>query len=268
VPSHEVHRALRERTPTTSTLRTALVTGATGGIGKQTSLALARTGHAVVVSGRRVSAGDAVVREIRDNGGEATFICVDVNSEESVAALVAATADRYGRLDVAVNNAGVSLDTGRMADEPTSAFQQMLMTNVLGVFWGMKYQIHQMLAQDNPGGAIVNLASIAGLSGIRYAANYSATKHAVVGLTKSAALEYATDNIRVNAVAPASVNTNILQTAIQAGTWTEADISALQPMDRLGQPDEIASAISWLASPAASFVTGTILNVDGGFEAQ
>jgi NAD(P)-dependent dehydrogenase (short-subunit alcohol dehydrogenase family) len=251
-----------------STPRTALVTGATSGIGKQTSLALAGTGHAVVVSGRRVSAGEAVVREIRDSGGEATFVEVDVDSEESVAALVAATADRYGRLDVAVNNAGVSLDTGRMADEPTSAFQQMLTTNVLGVFWGMKYQIRQMLAQDNPGGAIVNLASIAGLSGIRYAANYSATKHAVVGLTKSAALEYATDNIRINGVAPASVKTDILRTAIEAGTWDEPAIAALQPMNRMGDPDEIAAAIIWLASPAASFVTGTILSADGGFEAQ
>jgi len=251
-----------------STPRTALVTGAGTGIGKETSLALARAGHAVIVSGRRAAAGEAVVREIRDNGGEATFIAVDVNSEESVAALVAATADRYGRLDVAVNNAGVSLDTGRLADEPTSTFQQMLTTNVLGVFWGMKYQIRQMLAQDDPGGVIINLASIAGLGGIRYAANYSATKHAVVGLTKSAALEYATDNIRINAVAPAAIKTDILNTAIEAGTWDEAAISALQPMNRMGRPEEVAAGITWLASPTASYVTGAILSIDGGYKAQ
>ncbi|KOU66825.1 short-chain dehydrogenase [Streptomyces sp. MMG1533] len=246
----------------------ALVTGATTGIGKETSLSLARAGHAVVVSGRRKEAGEAVVREIRDNGGEATFVAADVDSEESVAALIAATVERYGRLDVAVNNAGVSLDTGRLADEPTSAFQQMLTTNVLGVFWGMKHQIQQMLAQGNPGGAVINLASIAGLGGIRYAANYSATKHAVVGLTKSAALEYATDNIRINGVAPAAVKTDILANAIESGTWDEATIAALQPVNRMGRPEEIAAAITWLASPAASFVTGTILNVDGGYKAQ
>lgn len=246
----------------------ALITGATTGIGRETALALAGAGYAVVVSGRREEAGEAVVREIRNSGGEAGFIAADVDSEESVAALIADTVTRYGRLDVAVNNAGVSLDTGRLADEPTSAFQQMLTTNVLGVFWGMKYQIQQMLAQENPGGAIINLASIAGLGGIRYAANYSATKHAVVGLTKSAALEYATDNIRINGVAPAATRTDILNGAIAAGTWDEATIAALQPMNRMGRPDEIASAITWLASPAASFVTGTILSVDGGYQAQ
>lgn len=251
-----------------STPATALVTGATTGIGKETSLALARAGLAVVVSGRRTEAGEAVVREIRDNGGEATFIAADVNAEDSVVALIAATVERFGRLDVAVNNAGISLDTGRLADESTSTFQQMLTTNVLGVFWGMKYQIRQMLSQDNPGGAIINLASIAGLGGIRYAANYSATKHAVVGLTKSAALEYATDNIRINGVAPAATKTDILSNAIEAGTWDEATIAALQPVNRMGRPEEIAAAITWLASPAASFVTGTILNVDGGYKAQ
>lgn len=109
-------------------------------------------------------------------------------------------------------------------------------TNVLGVFWGRKYQIQQMLAQDNPGGAIVNLASMAGLGGVRYAANYSATKHAVVALTKSAALEYATDNIRINAVAPAAIKTDILNAAIEAGTWDESAISPLQPMNRMGRP--------------------------------
>ncbi|MFD5271663.1 SDR family oxidoreductase [Streptomyces sp. NPDC058335] len=132
----------------------------------------------------------------------------------------------------------------------------------------MKYRIQQMLAQDNPGGAIINLASIAGLGGMRYAANYSATKHAVVGPTKSAALEYATDHIRSNGIAPAAIKTDILSTAIEADTWDEATIAAPQPANRMGRPTEVSDAITWLTSPQASCITGTILNVDGGDKVQ
>ncbi len=142
----------------------------------------------------------------------------------------------------------------------------MLQTNVMGVFWCMKYQIKQMLKQGN--GSIVNLASIAGLNGIPWVSTYSATKHAVVGLTKSAALDYATQNIRINAVAPGAIKTDIIEQQIAMGTYDEKMIVAMEPIGRMGKAQEIANGIAWLCSDEASFVTGTILSIDGGFNAK
>ncbi|KAK3702297.1 hypothetical protein LTR37_015008 [Vermiconidia calcicola] len=244
--------------------KVVLVTGGTSGIGKATAILLASQGWRVVLSGRRDEAGRAAVDEIRAQGGEATFAQNDITSEDSARKLVEQTVQLYGRLDGAVNNAGLAVDTGLLADLNTEGFEQMIRVNILGVFWCMKYQIKQMLNQKS--GAIVNLASMAGLNGVRYSSTYAATKHAVVGLTKSAAIDYGTSGIRVNAIAPGAIKTDILQYAIDAGTYTEESIAEQFPMKRMGAPIDIAKGISFLLDN--EYATGTILSVDGGLDAQ
>lgn len=247
--------------------KVALITGATGGIGKTTALTLAERGAKVVISGRRPELGNQVVDEIVAQGGEALFVTSDIENEQEVQELIKKTVSHFGKLDILVNNAGVSLETLPLAQADGVLFEKMLQTNVMGVFYAMKYAIQQMLEQGQ-GGAIVNLASIAGINGMPYAGPYAATKHAVVGLTKSAALEYAAANIRVNAVAPGAIKTDIIANAIEQGTYSEEQIINLHPMMRMGRPQEIANAIVWLSSDEATFATGTILNVDGGFTAK
>jgi NAD(P)-dependent dehydrogenase (short-subunit alcohol dehydrogenase family) len=247
--------------------KVALVTGATSGIGKETALKLARLGAKVVITGRRNEVGNEVVQEIIAQGGDALFLQSNVNSEKEVQEMIEQTVSHYGKLNILVNNAGISLENLPLANADGNLFQQMLQTNVVGVFFCMKYAIQQMLKQGE-GGAIVNLASIAGLNGIPYAGPYAATKHAVVGLTKSAALEYATENIRVNAVAPGAIKTDLIMRDIEKGTYNEDMIVQLHPMMRMGRPQEIADGIAWLCSDEASFTTGVILNIDGGFTAK
>ncbi|MCM3340485.1 glucose 1-dehydrogenase [Paenibacillus sp. MER TA 81-3] len=247
--------------------KVALITGATGGIGKATAMTLARKGAQVVISGRRAESGNEVMEEIVAQGGDALFVLCDVNKEEEVQRLIETTVSQYGQLNILVNNAGISLETVPLAQADGNNFQQMLQTNVMGVFYSMKYGIQQMLQQDQ-GGAIVNLASIAGLHGMPYTGPYTATKHAVVGLTKTAALEYATNNIRVNAVAPGAIKTDIIAKSIDHGTFDEDMINRMHPMMRMGHPQEIANGIIWLCSDEASFTTGSILNIDGGFNAR
>jgi NAD(P)-dependent dehydrogenase (short-subunit alcohol dehydrogenase family) len=220
----------------------------------------------VVVCGRRKELGDQVVADIRAKGGEAMFTYTDVNDEASVKALIDTAVTNYGRLDFAVNNAGISTEGAKIGDSETARFQEMIQTNVLGVYFGMKYQIQQML--KNGGGSIVNLASIAGLNGIPYTGAYCATKHAVVGLTKAGALDYAAQGIRINAVAPGAAKTEIIAKAITQGVYDDASIAAMHPMNRMGVPQEIVNGIVWLLSGEASFVTGHILNIDGGFQAK
>lgn len=246
--------------------KVVVITGATTGFGKGTAELLATKGARVVISGRREELGEQVAADIRAKGGEAMFTFADVNDEASVESLVAATVARYGRLDMAVNNAGISTEGAKIGDSETARFQEMIQTNVLGVYFGMKYQIRQML--ENGGGSIVNLASIAGLNGIPYTGPYCATKHAVVGLTKAGALDYATQGIRINAVAPGAAKTEIIGKAMTQGVYDEEGISAMHPMNRMGTPQEIVNGIVWLLSDEASFVTGHILNVDGGFQAR
>lgn len=224
--------------------KVAFITGATSGIGEATATTLAHNGAKVVVSGRRENLGKRVVNQIRSDGGEATFISTDVNIEESISKAILGTIDLYGSLDIGVNNAGIALETLPLADCDGEKLQQMLQTNVMGVFWCMKYEIQQMLKQN--GGTIVNLASIAGLNGIPYASTYAATKHAVVGLTKSAALDYATKNIRVNAVAPGAIRTDIILQQMGFGTYDEKKVIEMFPMKRMGNPQEIANGIAWL----------------------
>jgi NAD(P)-dependent dehydrogenase (short-subunit alcohol dehydrogenase family) len=246
--------------------KVAFITGATSGIGKATAKTLAQRGAYVVVSGRRETLGQNVVNQILSDGGEATFIATDVNSEESLRKAISGTLDKYGGLDIGVNNAGIALETLPLADCNGEKFQRMLQTNVMGVFWCMKYEIQQMLKHES--GAIVNLASIAGLNGIPYASTYTATKHAVVGLTKSAALDYATKNIRINAVAPGAIRTDIILQQMDFGTYDEKTVTEMFPMKRMGNPQEIANGIAWLCSDESSYVTGHILAIDGGFTSR
>lgn len=245
----------------------ALVTGATSGIGEATARTLARRGVKVVVSGRRLDLGEEVVASIQsEDGCDAIFLQADVSSETAIQDLVEQTIEHYGRLDYGINNAAIAIETSPLAECDSDKFQQMLQTNVMGVFWCMKYQIKQMLKQGN--GSIVNLASIAGLNGIPWVSTYSATKHAVVGLTKSAALDYATQNIRINAVAPGAIKTDIIEQQIAMGTYDEQMIVAMEPVGRMGKTQEIANGIAWLCSDEASFVTGEVLSIDGGFNAK
>jgi len=248
------------------TQKVAVITGGATGIGKSTAMLLARKGIKVVISGRREAVGQKAIEEIRAQGGDASFIAADVDNETQVSQIIGFAVEKYGRLDLAVNNAGISNETKTIGDSDPAKFQAMLQTNVMGVYLCMKYEIQQML--KNGGGSIVNLASIAGLNGIPYAGPYAATKHAVVGLTKSGALDYATQNIRINAVAPGAIKTDIIAGSIAQGQYDEATISAMHPMARMGNPEEIAHGIAWLLLDEASFVTGHILNIDGGFQAK
>lgn len=246
--------------------KVAVLTGATTGIGKATAQILASRGVSVVISGRRKEIGEKAVEEIRATGGEASFMSADVDKEASIRGLIEMTVAKYGRLDMAVNNAGISNETMKLGDSDPEKFDKMLRTNVMGVYLCMKYEIQQMLS--NGGGSIVNLASIAGLNGIPYTAPYGATKHAVVGLTKAGALDYATENIRINAVAPGATDTEIIAGSIALGQYDYPTVSAMQPMNRMGRAEEIAYGIAWLLSGEASFVTGHVLNIDGGFQAK
>jgi Dehydrogenases with different specificities (related to short-chain alcohol dehydrogenases) len=246
--------------------KVAFITGGTSGIGEATAKTLASRGVKVVVSGRRETLGLRVVNDIRSRGGEAIFIVTDVNTEESIKKAISRTVDEYGSLDMGVNNAGIALETLPLADCDGHKLQEMLQTNVIGLFWCMKYEIQQMLKQK--GGAIVNLTSIAGLNGIPYAGTYAATKHAVVGLTKSAALDYATKNIRINAVAPGAIRTDIILQQMDFGTYDEKSVIEMFPMKRMGNPQEIANGIAWLCSDESSYVSGHVLAIDGGFTAK
>ena len=186
----------------------------------------------------------------------------------TTACLVEGVVSEFGRLDMAVNNAGVSNETGTLVQSSSKNYREMVETNILGVYYLMKYEVAQMREQGK--GAIVNLASIAGLNGIPYAGPYASTKHAVVGLTKSAALDHAGEGVRVNAVAPGAIRTEILAKQLEGGdpNYNEANISAMHPMNRLGRPEEIANGIAFLLSAEASFITGHVLNIDGGFQAK
>ncbi len=255
--------------------KVAIVTGSTGGIGAATAIALARLGAKVVVSGRREREGADVVNQITKAGGQAIFQRADITKEADIAGLVEKAVAHFGRIDIAVNNAGVEGAIGIPTHEQTAEFfHQIMNANALGVLLSMKHEVRAMLKSG--GGAIVNTSSIAGLIGFGGASCYVASKHAVVGLTRTAALEYAKQNIRVNAVCPAAIDTPMLDRfeaslAKVAGIDEQAmsqQFAAMHPIGRTGKPEEIAEAICWLCSPRASFVTGQALAVDGGFTTQ
>ncbi len=246
--------------------KVVLITGATSGIGKVSALAFGKAGAKVVVSGRREAEGQAVVAEIKAAGGEATFVKADVAVEADVAALVAKTVATYGRLDIAFNNAGVEL-TGAIVDANEADYRRVFDINVWGVITSMKHEIPVMLKQG--AGVIINTSSAAGHVGMAGASIYVASKHAVEGLTKAAALEYAKQGIRVNAVAPAAIETDMMNRFTGGGNEDALTyMRSLHPVGRLGRSEEIANPVLFLASDAASFITGTSLKVDGGFLAQ
>jgi NAD(P)-dependent dehydrogenase (short-subunit alcohol dehydrogenase family) len=241
-----------------------LITGALTGIGRAAAIAFAKNGDQLVVSGRKADVGNKLAAELRTLGTEAEFIQADVRHEADVQNLINKTIVRFGRLDVAVNNAGTEGHPGLVVDQTPESYNATFETNVLGTLLSMKHEIRAMLKQNS--GSIVNISSSLGRTGTPYASVYSASKHAVEGLTKSAALELAGSGIRVNIVAPGPVETGMLNRF----TGTEENKAGLLtrvPMKRTGTPEEIAEAIVFIASPKASFVTGASLLVDGGVTA-
>jgi NAD(P)-dependent dehydrogenase (short-subunit alcohol dehydrogenase family) len=245
----------------------ALVTGAGSGIGRASALALAREGAQVVVADIAREGGEETVRRITGAGGEARFVCADVAQASDVEALIATTVATYGRLDFAHNNAGIVGAWGTsLIDYPRDVWDRVFSVNVTGVWLCMSYEIPQMLRQGS--GAIVNTASMAGLVGTSSDTAYCASKHAVIGLTKAAAVGYAQQGIRVNAVCPTFIRTPMLERVIEVSTQprdqVEAAMTAYEPMGRMGTVEEVAAAVVWLCSDASAFVTGHALPIDGG----
>jgi NAD(P)-dependent dehydrogenase (short-subunit alcohol dehydrogenase family) len=238
-----------------------LITGALTGIGRSTALAFAHEGASIVVSGRHDEAGQALATELRAAGSEAEFVRADVRHEDEVRTLVDRTVARFGRLDAAVNNAGTEGYPGPVTEQTAESYAATFDTNVLGTLLSMKHELRVMLAQGH--GSIVNLSSVVGQIGVAGASVYTASKHAVEGLTKSAALEAAASGVRVNAVAPGPIETGMLD-RFTGNADRKAGLIAGVPLKRAGTPEEIAQAVVFLASDKASFVTGEILGVNGG----
>jgi NAD(P)-dependent dehydrogenase (short-subunit alcohol dehydrogenase family) len=242
-----------------------LITGALSGIGRAAAVAFAKKGANVVVAGRRDDVGNALVEELRALDAEAEFINADVRKEDHVRDLVDKTVARFGRLDVAVNNAATEGQVGPIRDQTAETYAATFETNVLGVILSMKHQVRAMQAQGS--GSIINISSTYGHQGAAGASVYVGSKHAVEGITKSVALEIVNSGIRVNCVAPGTTDTGML-TRFTGTPENKAALVANVPMERLGHPDEIADAIVFIASDKASYITGTILNVDGGLTAN
>lgn len=244
----------------------AVVTGAGSGIGRATAIAFAAAGANVVVSDINNESGQATVDQIKQAGGEATFVRCNVAESTEIESLITQTVSIYGRLDVGINNAGIGGKFARLIDQTKHDFDQMMAINVGGVFYGMQAQIRQMLTQPE-GGKIVNISSIAGVRGMPMGGPYSASKHAVLGLTKTAALEYVRQNIRVNAVCPVYTHSGMVQGLIDSAPNMEEKMRRVIPIGRFGQPEEIAQAILWLCAPENAFCNGQAIQMDGGLTA-
>jgi NAD(P)-dependent dehydrogenase (short-subunit alcohol dehydrogenase family) len=238
-----------------------LITGGLSGIGRAAALAFAQKGAKVVVAGRRDDAGQALANELRAFGSEAEFINADVRKEDDVRALVDKTVARFGRLDVAVNNAGTEGKPGPLVEQTAESYAATFDTNVLGVILSMKHEVRVMQGQKS--GSIINISSTYGHEGAAGASIYAGSKHAVEGITRSVAREVAKSGIRVNGVAPGPTDTGML-TRFTGTPQNKAALATTVPMGRLGLSEELANAIVFIASDEASFITGHILNVDGG----
>ena len=246
--------------PDRFTGRVALVTGAASGIGQATAVAFAREGARVAILDRTADALQATAEAVRAAGGEGLVLACDIARSEQVEAAIAETVATFGRLDIAFNNAGVENVAAPVAEIALADWDRILDINLRGTFVCMKHEIAQMLSQG--GGVIVNTASGAGIRGVAGGASYAASKHAVIGLTKSAALDYATANIRVNVVLPGNIATPMMD------RFTGGDIQKaidLEPVGRLGRPEEIAEAVLWMSADLGAFVTGAAISVDGGW---
>ena len=247
--------------------KVALVTGAASGIGRASALAFAREGARVIVADLNVSGGDETVSQIEQAAGQALFVRADVTKTTDVVAMIECAIQSYGQLDCAFNNAGIEGAVGTpISDYDEDNWDQVIDINLKGVWLCMKYELAQMLKQGC--GTIVNTASVAGLVGGSFGAAYHASKHGVVGLSKAAAVEYGNSSIRVNAVCPGVIRTEMADRLIQNDMDRELAVTSLHPVGRLGTADEVAEAVVWLCSDAASFVTGHALAVDGGFVAR
>jgi NAD(P)-dependent dehydrogenase (short-subunit alcohol dehydrogenase family) len=241
--------------------KVVLITGALTGIGRATALAFAKDGARLIVSGRRDEAGVKLVTELRELGAEAEYVHADVRNEEDVRNLVEETIKRFGRIDVAVNNAGTEGKPGPLIDQTVESYTTTFETNVLGIFLGLKHELKAMIPQGS--GSIINISSTLGQRAAPGASIYAATKHAVEGLTKAAALEAASANVRVNAVAPGPIDTGMLD-RFTVSAEKKAGLIAGVPLKRMGRPEEVAQTIVFLASDNAPFISGQIIGIDGG----
>ena len=244
--------------------KVAIVTGASSGIGEAIAITFAAEGAKVIVSDINEEGGKKVVEQIKNNGGEAFFIKADTSKPEENEKLVQETVAHFGKLDIAVNNAGVGGPAALTGEYPVEAWDKVIAVNLSGVFYGLRYQIPAILA--NGGGNIINMASVLGQVGTKLSPAYVAAKHGVVGLTKAAAIEYADQNIRINSVGPGYIKTPLLVQHLTDGQMD--NLIKLHPIGRLGESQEIADLVVWLASDKASFVTGTYYAADGGLLAQ
>ncbi len=244
--------------------KVALITGAGSGIGEAASLLLAKNGAAVVLSDMDGSGGQRVLEAVRKGGGQAEFILGDVSLPADCERMVTVAVKRFGRLDIAVNNAGISGPAALTGDYPQDGWDKVIAVNLSGVFYGMRHQIPAMLKAG--GGSIINMASILGQVGFATASAYVAAKHGVVGLSRNAAVEYAAQGIRVNSVGPGFIRTPLLTKNLSQEQMD--GIASLHPIGRLGTPEEVAELVLWLASDRSSFVTGSYYAVDGGYLAR